>query len=219
MNAERGSLPESHELGRLRNRETMRPPLIFSERLCKNPALAASNITTVNRLEHLDRFETWTTAHAGVIHRVARGFAAPDDFNDLFQELLLALWKAIPSFRQDSQPSTFIYRVCHNAALTWKRTQRNYQRKIEHFEAAGPKDEHGPASAIEPITEMLDRLYSEIRELPPVDRSLCLLSLDGVSYREMAAIHGLSESNVGVRLSRLKDKLAEKMKGFSHEFR
>jgi RNA polymerase sigma-70 factor (ECF subfamily) len=64
---------------------------------------------------------------------------------------------------------------------------------------------------------LLERLYAEIRKLPPLDRSLVLLSLDGVSYADMARIHGLGESNVGVRLNRAKQQLAKALKGAVHE--
>ena len=61
------------------------------------------------------------------------------------------------------------------------------------------------------------QLYAEIRRLPALDRSLILLSLDGMSYAEMAAIHGLSESNTGARLTRARQKLTQAMKGQTYE--
>ena len=73
--------------------------------------------------------------HRAILHHVANGFAEGDDRNDLMQELLLAVWKAIPAFRDGAQPSTFVYRVSHNAALTWKRTQRNYRNRLERFQS------------------------------------------------------------------------------------
>lgn len=131
------------------------------------------------------------------------------------QELLLAVWKAVPAFRNSSKPSTFIYRVSHNAALTWKRTRRNYLRKVGEFESLASTDLSNPAT--DPSAALLEKVYVEIRKLPPLDRSLMLLSLDGLSYREMAAIHGLSESNVGVRLNRAKQQLARAVKGVTDE--
>lgn len=168
------------------------------------------------RAQHA-RFEEWVQTHGGILHRVANGFAQGDDRNDLMQELLLAVWRAIPAFRQGAQVSTFIYRVSHNAAMTWQRTQRNYRRKVEQFEALVPTDT--PEIPAEPESELLQRIYAEIRKLPTVERSLILLSLDGVSYREMAEIHGLSESNVGVRLNRIKQKLSTSLKEVQHELR
>ena len=67
--------------------------------------------------------------------------------------------------------------------------------------------------------EMLEHLYAAIRTFPPLDRSLLLLQLEGLSYSQMGEIHGLSESNVGVRLTRLKQKLTTQMEEISHELR
>jgi RNA polymerase sigma factor (sigma-70 family) len=163
------------------------------------------------------RFDEWLRDHAAILHHVVNGFAEGDDRNDLMQELLLAVWKALPAFRSDSKPSTFLYRVAHNTALTWQRTRRNYRRKVEQFEAF-PQEDAGSRAALAE-TELLDRVYVEIRRLPAVDRSLILMSLDGVAYREMAEIHGLTESNVGVRLNRAKQQLAKAMKGRIHDLR
>jgi RNA polymerase sigma-70 factor (ECF subfamily) len=169
----------------------------------------------LNASEQHERFEDWVKTHGGILYHVANGFAEGADRNDLMQELLLAVWKAVPSFRNDARPSTFIYRVSHNAALTWKRTQRNYRNRLERFQAQPTSQHSSPADTREQA--LLERLYTEIRKLPPLDRSLVLLSLDGVSYADMARIHGLGESNVGVRLNRAKQQLAKALKGAVHE--
>ena len=152
-------------------------------------------------------FDDWLREHAAILHHVANGFATGADRHDLMQELMLALWRAIPAFRSASRASTFIYRVTHNAALTWKRAERSYRRRLDRFQqqqATFPEsiDEAGDAP-----TDSLALLYAAIRSLDPLDRSLVLLQLDGVSYSQIAEIHGLSESNVGVRLNRIKHKL------------
>ena len=169
--------------------------------------------------EHNACFEEWFSTHGAVLHHVANGFAEGVDRHDLMQELLLAVWKAVPAFRHGAKPSTFIFRVAHNAALTWKRTQKNYRKRVDAFEASTLPEIPGAPEANARERETLELLYAQIRLLPPVDRSLILLHLDGVSYLEMADIHGLTESNVGVRLNRLKQKLSEAMKEVSHELR
>lgn len=138
-----------------------------------------------------ERFESWMTNHIAILYRVVNGFADGDDRNDLMQEVMLAVWKAVPSFRGDAQPTTFLYRVSHNTALTWQRTQRNYRKRLDEAERRSmveipdPPEGHG---------DQLAQLYAAIRQLPELDRSLILLSLDGVSYFDMANIHGLSEA-------------------------
>ena len=116
------------------------------------------------------------------------------------------MWRAVPAFRGASLPSTFIFRVTHNAALTWKRAERSYRRRLDSFQeqqADCPRPLTKPAA----MRHALELLYGAIRTLEPLDRSLVLLQLDGVSYAQIAEIHGLSESNVGVRLNRIKHKL------------
>jgi RNA polymerase sigma factor (sigma-70 family) len=154
-------------------------------------------------------FERWLKDHMAILYRLASAFAVGADRHDVLQELLLAVWRSIPEFRGDSKPSTFIYRVSHNAALTWKRTQRNYRRKVEQFAALALTEAPAPSSPHE--EDALERLYAAIRELPELDRSLVLLHLDGLSYRDAAEIHGLSETNVGARLTRTRARLARSL--------
>jgi len=152
-------------------------------------------------------FDAWLREHAAILHHVANGFAAGADRHDLMQELMLALWRAVPAFRGASRPSTFIFRVTHNAALTWKRTEKTHRRGLDAGQGidagvAPPVDDTGDDQAAR-----LELLYAAIRELEPLDRSLVLLQLDGASYSQMAEIHGITESNVGVRLNRIRQKL------------
>lgn len=166
-------------------------------------------------------FEAWLAHYASILHHVANGFAEGADRHDLMQELMVAVWRAVPAFRGGAQPSTFIYRVAHNTALTWRRTQKNYQRRVDRFEATTAVELTPLVSASLETRdrEALEYVYSAIRQLPLLDRSLILLHLDGVAYAEIAEIHGLSESNVGVRLNRLKQKLTTTLEGISHELR
>ncbi|MBL9211968.1 MAG: sigma-70 family RNA polymerase sigma factor [Opitutaceae bacterium] len=165
-------------------------------------------------------FQAWLDRHAAVLHHVANGFAEPGDRPDLMQELLLAVWRAVPAFRGGALTSTFVYRVAHNAALTWRRTRKNYAQRLARFEAMAAAEPAAPCPAVTDRTpEALEQVYAAIRQLPPVDRSLILLHLDGVSYAGIAEIHGLSETNVGARLTRLKQKLVTSLEALAHELR
>lgn len=117
------------------------------------------------------------------------------------QELLIAVWKARPAFRGDATASTFVYRVAHNRALTWKRREGLRWLRFPILQGEVP-DIAEPAP-----DDRLETLYAAIRQLPPVDRSLMLLSLDGVPYADMSALHGLSEANIGARLTRARARL------------
>lgn len=175
--------------------------------------------------EHHARFEDWLRHHAAILHHVAHGFAEGADRHDLFQELLLALWHAIPAFRGGAQPSTFIYRVAHNTALTWRRTQQNYRARLDRFGTDATvvptlAAESSPAHPADTRQrEALEHLYAAIRQLPPLDRSLILLHLDGVAYAEIGELHGLTETNVGARLTRAKQRLTAALAAITHELR
>jgi len=161
----------------------------------------------MNSTEQQAIFDGWLRDHAAILHHVANGFATGADRHDLMQELMLALWRAVPAFRSASRASTFIFRVTHNAALTWKRAERGYRRRLDSFQELQPSEISTDDASSASSTDSLELLYGAIRRLEPLDRSLVLLQLDGVSYAQIAEIHGLSESNVGVRLNRLKQKL------------
>ncbi len=166
--------------------------------------------------EQNTQFSAWLDQHAAVLHHVANGFAEGADRHDLMQELMLAVWRAIPVYRSGAQASTFIYRVAHNTALTWRRTQKNYRERIDRFGAQVATD---PATDSRREHETLEHVYAAIRQLPPLDRSLILLHLDGVDYAGIAGIHGLTETNVGARLTRLRQKLTNDLENITHELR
>lgn len=153
-------------------------------------------------------FAEWMKAHLGVLHRISRAFAEPADQHDLLQELMLAVWKAAPSFRGDSSPVTFIYRVAHNRAITWRRREVGRRRRDADAHRTW---ELSNATAGDPDAALLERLFAAIRQLAPLDRSLMLLALDGVGQRDIGALHGLSETNVGVRLHRARARISQIM--------
>jgi RNA polymerase sigma-70 factor, ECF subfamily len=133
------------------------------------------------------------------------------------QEILLQIWRSVPRFQGKAKASTWIYKVALNTALTWQRGERRHRRAhMASADAPAVPNLHTSPNRTHEKQEFLDWLYREIRALPEVDSALVLLYLDGVNYREMSEILGLSESNVGVKLNRLKKRLAEVMKGAGH---
>lgn len=157
-------------------------------------------------------FADWLAPHLPMLHRTARAFAEPADQHDLLQEMILALWKARPRFRAESAAGTFIHRVAHNAALTWRRGEARRRLRGVAIEAELLKREAGS----DPQAALLERLYAAIRQLPPIDRSLILMSLDGLPYGEIARLHGLSETNVGARLTRIRQRVASLVEEADH---
>jgi RNA polymerase sigma-70 factor, ECF subfamily len=169
----------------------------------------------LGRSEHEARFQAWLAEHAGLLLKVVRSFAqGPADADDLLQEVLLQVWMSLPSFRDQSKPTTWLYRVALNTALGWKRQQSRHRR------GAVPLDVHqeiAAESGEDPARqESLEQLYGAIRQLDPAKRALVLLYLDGLSYADMAEVIGISESNVGVRLNRIKKELTALLKAPTH---
>ncbi len=158
-------------------------------------------------------FDSWLQEHKGILFKIVRLFAfTPHDQDDLFQDISLQLWQSIPDFRGESKPSTWIYRVALFSATTWVRKERK-QPPTQPIEDV----EHILTTGAVPLDNELDWLYEQIAQLEPIDRAVCILLLDGFSYREMAAMLGISESNVGVKIHRIKKHLVEKSQETSYE--
>lgn len=161
------------------------------------------------------RFQLWLREHRGIFHRITRAYTATaQDEADLLQEMLVQLWRSLPGFREQCQPVTWVYRVCLNTALGWRRGSDRRATAIALSETdleAVRSPEPRPGWTHE-NQELLDRLYICVRALPPGERSLVLLSLDGMSYREISELMGLTENHVGVVLTRARKKLTEQLK-------
>lgn len=175
--------------------------------------LAVPVATMTDRDERL--FAEIHRDHLGIVGRVTTAFAAErSDREELFQDILIALWRALPQFGEHARLSTYVYRVALSTALNWKRARVRYARKLERYGEALTFADESPSSRDQ---ARLRWLYARIRELPPVDRSLMLLSLDRVGYDEIAAITGISSSNVGVRLHRIKQQLSQQTETLNDE--
>ncbi|WP_421878699.1 RNA polymerase sigma factor [Marinoscillum sp.] len=152
-----------------------------------------------------DILHDWLDRHKGLFFKVVRAYArTEEDRDDLFQEITLQVWRSIPNFRRESAETTWIYRIAFNTAIRWHGKERKHQDGRQSIEAM-PILEYQP----EYQDERLVWLYERITELAETDRSLCLLLLDGFSYKEMAKIVGISESNVAVKIHRIKKYLQE----------
>jgi RNA polymerase sigma-70 factor, ECF subfamily len=164
-------------------------------------------------------FRRWLDDHLGLMLKVVRVCAAtPEDQDDLFQEILLQLWSSIPAFRGEAKETTWIYRVAFNTALVWRRGEKRrrvrHERLVQLDVDPGVQSSHADAWC---KREIVDLLYGAIRQLPKPDASLALMHLEGLSYREMAEVLGISENHVGVKLTRIRKQLADQLKGVAHE--
>ncbi len=151
------------------------------------------------------KFDRWLSEYRGLMLKVVHSFASnPSDQDDLLQEIAMALWTSIRRFRNESKESTWVYKVALFTATTWSRGAIKKQGRRELANPEYLSNEHVRSS--DPRQEWL---LETIRRLPVIDSALLLSSLEGYSHEEIAKLTGLSATNVGVRLHRLKKKLAK----------
>ena len=150
--------------------------------------------------DYKGQFTDLIETYANPIRRLCTVYVeSAADREDLFQDIFLAVWRALPAFRGDSSPRTWLYRIAHNVALTWRSRHRRRQSR------ESPLDED-----IEASTEMdLRRLALKraIAAMTPGDRTLTLLWLEGLSAAEIEAVTGIKAATVAVRLSRIRKHL------------
>lgn len=184
--------------------------------MCKGSRGCATNgVTFLQSVPDLNtRFHQLHNAHADALWRIAGAYARTrPDREDLFQEMLLHVWRALPSFRGDAAERTWMTRIAFNVALGAVR-----KRDVRDTVDAPAAVDAVPASTPDPLAattraDALDRLYAALRTLPEVDRALILLTLEERSHAEIADVLGLSVSNVAVRLHRAKAKLSARVSG------
>ena len=153
-------------------------------------------------------FDEWLASHKGILFKVVHAYAFEHaDRQDLFQEVAVQLWRSVDAFRGDSSVPTWMYRVALNTAIAWTRKEGRHQRGKQELDVVEGLLTTASAERRDPRGEWL---YQQIAQLKDVDRSVALLLLDGFSYKEIAAIVGLTESNVGVKINRIKLVLAGK---------
>ena len=131
---------------------------------------------------------------------------------DLFQEIALGLWEALPRFRGDSSERTWLYRIAHNIAISRLESRRRRDRR----ELALPEPVEVPGHWENPdgalvLAERRAALLAAIQQLPPIDKQVMVLHLEGLSYQEIEEVSGLSESAIASRLSRIRDRLSREI--------
>ena len=163
-------------------------------------------------------FMNWLGEHVSSVMKVARAYTlTSEECQDLAQEILLQAWRSLPKFEGKASAATWFYRVALHTAMNWHRNdkpRRSRQQPLLKMHALATEGVDSAEQAQQ--RETVEQLYNAIHQLPKGDAALVLLYLDELSYREMADVLGISESNVGVKLNRAKKALSELMKGQSH---
>lgn len=142
--------------------------------------------------------------HQGIIHKVARMYCDNNECRqDLFQDILVQLWKSYPSFKHQSRLSTWMYRVALNTAIAqFKKDKKNVE------EATPQMPIHITEYETYAETEArINMVHKAIGRLNKAEKAIIILYMDDYSYEEISDIVGITVSNVGVKISRIKSKL------------
>ncbi len=164
------------------------------------------------------QFIDWLDEHSSTVWKVARAYTlTSEECQDLAQEILLQAWRSLPNFEGKASAATWFYRVALQTAMNWHRKdkpRRSRQQPLLEVQVRAP--DRSDSAELAQHRDTVEQLYNAIHQLPKTDTALVLLYLDDLSYREMAEVLGISESNVGVKLNRAKKALSALMKGESH---
>jgi RNA polymerase sigma-70 factor (ECF subfamily) len=149
--------------------------------------------------------------HAGIIIKICRAYTnSEEDFEDYYQEVCLQIWKSRANFKQQSEWSTWIYRLTLNVCLTLlKKDKKSPSLALSESQVLERPEEISTGFS----DQSLAQLYSAIKQLSEIDRAVILLYLEEKSYQEISEIIGTNPNNIGVRIKRIKERLKKILDG------
>lgn len=152
------------------------------------------------------QFAVLAEENQGIIHKVCSMYCSREaDRKDLFQDILVQWWRAFPSFKGDAKFSTWGYRVAINTAISnFRKEKRRLDYQSLSLEVLQIPDLPSGNSGME---EQKDLLYRAINQLSKVEKAIMMLYLEDYNYEEIATIIGITKTNVGVKINRIKGKL------------
>jgi len=156
------------------------------------------------------QFAELLARHRGIVFKVAATYCRnPADREDVAQEIVTQLWRSFPKYDATRTFSTWMYRIALNVSISFVRTNSMRERHTVALDATHDAEDSSIASAED--DERTELLYAFIDRLDALNRALLLLYLDDHSYRDIAAILGVTETNVATKISRLKQRFAREM--------
>ena len=145
----------------------------------------------------------------GILFKITSIYCAnKEDQKDLYQEIVYQLWKSFPSFRNNSKISTWMYRIALNTSITHLKREKRNGIKLELDQIIEYKIDHKDTL----IEDRIKLMYAHIKNLNTIEKGIILLFLEGKSHNEIANITGFSTTNIGTKISRIKEKLKSEIK-------
>ncbi len=151
-----------------------------------------------------DFYKVSILPYSGIIIKICRAYTnSQEDFEDYYQEVCLQIWRSKDNFKEQSEWSTWIYRLSLNVCLTLLKKKKNNKQH--------QTSDYLPTEALEDSRafsdDSLNQLYDAIKKLSEIDRGVILLYLEEKTYQEIADIIGTNPNNIGVRIKRIKERL------------
>lgn len=148
-------------------------------------------------------FEELFTQHKKIVFKICHLYAdSESDREDMFQEIALQAYKSFPAFKGQSQFSTWLYRVALNTAITWFKKEKKRSEVLWQYAQQPIQETHAD-------NQQFQAMHIAINQLNKIDKALVTLYLDGLDYKEIGDILGITPNYVAVKISRLKLKLKE----------
>jgi RNA polymerase sigma factor (sigma-70 family) len=171
--------------------------------------IALTKDTQAAHLEEL--FDSLIAQNGPALFRLAAGYTnSAADRDDLFQEMVLAIWRSLPQFRGESSARTYLFRIAHNRGIAHRVSRASIQTvDTEDLLVRDPSPD--PERQLD-AQQQRQTLLNAVRKLPLVYRDVITLALEGLTYVEMAQVLGVSEANVGTRLNRARAALRDALK-------
>jgi RNA polymerase sigma-70 factor (ECF subfamily) len=158
-------------------------------------------------------FERISAEYAAPLARLARAHEAdPSLQQDLTQEIHIAVWRSLPAFGGRCGLKTWVYRVAHNAAATWVLRRRRINKNLVNLDDIEIESEAPGADTVVDEARMLERMRTLVQRLKPIDRQVFVLYLEGLTVDEIAEIAGLSHTNTGTKLHRIRALLSSQLR-------
>ena len=157
-----------------------------------------------------ETFQNLVEEHKKILYKVCNSYCRDrDSQDDLAQEIMIQLWRSFGKFDGRCRFSTWMYRIALNVAISFYRSESTRTRRVisdeQHLLETVDETESQP--------EDIRLLYQFIEGLDPLNKALILLYLDENSYREIADVLGITETNVATKINRLKNKMKQEFSG------
>lgn len=186
------------------------PGLLFFSFFSLSCNILSIQPLTKKKVVSSDFYTSSILPYAAIIIKICRAYTnTQEDFEDYYQEVCLQVWRSKGNFREQSEWSTWIYRLSLNVCLTLLKKKKNNRQHFasDYLPDQLTEDSHAFAD------ESLNMLYDAIRQLSEIDRGVILLYLEEKTYQEIAEIMGTNANNIGVRIKRIKERLKKLLDG------